>query len=122
MVARKKTDVIQLSKIRMREALRAKLVRFAERDGRTLNAEIVDRLERSFAHDQKLEHDQAVIALLVGGDEMSSVLLRQILFELQARPRWADTPQSTEEMAKRIDNCVRSAWRLHPDFIDHDLR
>lgn len=48
MVTRKKTDTIQLSKIRMSEDLRRRLAREAEKNGATLNGEIVDRLESSF--------------------------------------------------------------------------
>ena len=47
MVTRKRSDVVQLSKIRMRESLRQKLARHAESAGLTLNAEIVRRLEQS---------------------------------------------------------------------------
>jgi chromosome segregation ATPase len=52
---RKKTDTVQLSKIRMREELRQKLARDAERGAKTLNSEIVDRLERSYAADERIE-------------------------------------------------------------------
>jgi hypothetical protein len=45
---RKKTDTVQLSKVRIREELRAKLVRDAEKNAKTLNGEIVDRLEASY--------------------------------------------------------------------------
>jgi hypothetical protein len=45
---RKKSDVVQLSKIRMREELRQKLARDAERNAKTINGEIVDRLEGSY--------------------------------------------------------------------------
>jgi hypothetical protein len=45
---RKKTDTVQLSKIRIREELRQKLVRAAEKNDRTLTGEIVERLEASF--------------------------------------------------------------------------
>jgi hypothetical protein len=55
MVARKKTDVVQLSKIRMREELRRKLARDAERKGSTLSGEIVDRLEQSYQVDDRVE-------------------------------------------------------------------
>jgi hypothetical protein len=55
MVARKKTDVVQLSKIRMREELRRKLARDAARKGSTLNGEIVDRLEKSYQVDDRVE-------------------------------------------------------------------
>lgn len=51
-MARKKSATVQLSKIRMKEELRRKLARNAERNGTTLNAEIVDRLERAFAQEE----------------------------------------------------------------------
>jgi hypothetical protein len=55
MVTRKKTDVVQLSKIRMREELRRKLARDADRKGTTLSGEIVDRLEQSYQIDDRVE-------------------------------------------------------------------
>jgi Arc-like DNA binding domain len=65
MVTRKKTDVVQLSKIRMREELRRRLAREAERKGTTLNAEIVERLEQSFAREAHTMRDTAIIDLMV---------------------------------------------------------
>jgi hypothetical protein len=61
---RKKTDTVQLSKIRMREDLRSKLEQAAQRREVTLNGEIVHRLERSFA-----EEDVA------GGPEARGIVL-----------------------------------------------
>jgi chromosome segregation ATPase len=52
---RKKTDIVQLSKIRMREELRQKLVRDAERGAKTLNSEIVERLEKSYEKDERIK-------------------------------------------------------------------
>jgi chromosome segregation ATPase len=52
---RKKTDTVQLSKIRMREELRQKLARDAERNAKTLNGEIVDRLENSYEADERVK-------------------------------------------------------------------
>jgi hypothetical protein len=45
---RKKTDTVQLSKIRIREELRARLAKDAEKNARTLNGEIAARLEGSY--------------------------------------------------------------------------
>jgi hypothetical protein len=56
MVPRKKTDVVQLSKIRMREALRRKLERDAKREKTTLNAQIVKRIEDSFLDEERTEY------------------------------------------------------------------
>lgn len=116
MVTRKKTDVVQLSKIRMREDLRSKLANWAEDAGRTLNAEIVDRLERSFNSDLAAERDRAMIALMVGGDLFSAMLMRFILFELQRNPHWADSPKSIDELAKFIDHLVRSVPSKDPNL------
>lgn len=63
MAPRKKTDIVQLSKIRMREALRARLARDAERKDITLNAEIVDRLEQSYANEAQALRDKAVVEM-----------------------------------------------------------
>jgi len=51
MRARDQADTIQLSKIRMKEVLRAKIESEARARGKTMNAVIVDRLERSLAEE-----------------------------------------------------------------------
>jgi len=55
---RKATDTVQLSKIRMREELRRKLAKDAERNAVTLNGEIVDRLEASYRDDERIKELQ----------------------------------------------------------------
>ena len=52
---RKKTDIVQLSKIRMREELRQKLAKDAERQVKSLNAVIVERIEQAYEEDQREE-------------------------------------------------------------------
>lgn len=52
---RQKTDTVQLSKIRIREALRGRLAKDAEKAAKSLNAEIVDRLEASYTKDERIE-------------------------------------------------------------------
>lgn len=89
MVARKKTDVVQLSKIRMKEALRARLARDAERNGTTLNGEIVDRLEQSYANETQAMRDSAIIDMLVRHNDVSSALLRDIASEIAKHPDWS---------------------------------
>ena len=54
MAPRKKTDTVQLSKIRMREDLRRKLAKDAERNETTLNGEIVARLEQSYETENRV--------------------------------------------------------------------
>jgi hypothetical protein len=67
---RKKSDVVQLSKIRVREALRKKLASSAEDHAKTMNGEIVDRLEKSFVASEfnKMFMDAAARASAAGSD------------------------------------------------------
>jgi hypothetical protein len=95
MAARKKTDIIQLSKVRMREALRAKLARDAEKKGITLNAEIVERLEDSYG---KAQRDAAIIDMLVKHDDVSSKLLRDIADQIAKHPDWSNSEAERKEM------------------------
>jgi hypothetical protein len=95
MPARKKTDVIQLSKIRMREVLRAKLAKDADKKGITLNAEIVDRLERSY---EQATRDAAIIDMLVKHDDVSGQLLRDIADQIAKHPDWSNSEAEKKEM------------------------
>jgi hypothetical protein len=104
MVARKKTDVIQLSKLRMREALRAKLAKDAEKKGITLNAEIVERLERSYG---QAARDAAIIDMLVLHNDVSAQLLRDIADQIAKHPDW-----SSDE-AHRKDLLYGLAFSIH---------
>jgi len=62
MKKRSKTDTVHVS-TRMREPLRAKLEAAAKARGVSLNAELVDRLERSFERD---EFAQEIVRLVRG--------------------------------------------------------
>jgi hypothetical protein len=67
---RKKSDIVQLSKIRIREELRRKLASDAEDHAKTLNGEIVDRLEKSYRASEfnKMFMDAAARASAAGSD------------------------------------------------------
>ena len=110
-MAARKPRIIQLSKIRMREALHQRLVRDAGANGRTLNAEIVDRLERSLTQDAVAERDRVIIAMLVGGDHGSGTFLRQLVFELQKRHRWWESPAKSDELIAVLSDLVKSTVR-----------
>jgi hypothetical protein len=86
---RKKTDVVQLSKIRMREELRSKLARVAEKKGTTLNAEIVDRLEQSFADEAKELRDSAILDLILATNDMRGAVLQTRAARLAKNPNWS---------------------------------
>ena len=119
MAARKpKPRIIQLSKIRMREALHQRLVRDAQAYGRTLNAEIVDRLERSLTQDAVAERDRVIIAMLVGGDRGNVNFLRRLVFELQKRHRWYEYPAKTEEMIAVLTKLVNETERAEVEWED----
>jgi hypothetical protein len=121
-MAARKPRIIQLSKIRMREGLHQRLVRSAEAYGRTLNAEIVDRLERSLTQDAVAERDQVIIGMLVGGDHGSGTFLRQLVFELQKRHRWWESSAKSDELIAVLSDLVKSTVREGPDFIDFEDR
>jgi Arc-like DNA binding domain len=67
MQKREKTQIVQLSKVRIPESLRARLEKAARQSGISLNSEIRRRLEASFLFDMekfaerllKLEEDMA---------------------------------------------------------------
>jgi hypothetical protein len=99
MPARKKTDVVQLSKIRMRESLRARLKRDADKKDITLNAEIVDRLEQSYG--QALR-DSAIIDMLVRHNDVSAQLLRDIADEIAKHPDWSTSEDEREELLRGL--------------------
>jgi hypothetical protein len=103
MAERNPTDIVQLSKVRMREGLRKRLARQAELNARTLNGEITRRLEDSFARDFKKDLNTTVVEVLAGPSKFSAELLRWIAFDLQAHPQWNRSP---EKMAERLGSRV----------------
>ncbi len=56
--AKKPQDIVPLM-LRLREALRLRLFKDAEKAAKSLNAEIVDRLEASYAKDERIEELRA---------------------------------------------------------------
>jgi hypothetical protein len=112
MVNRKKSDVVQLSKIRMKEALRAQLARDADRKGVTLNGEIVDRLERSYAKDSQAARDSAIIDMLVRNDDASAKLLRAIADEIAKHPDWSDDEAQREDLIKWLAYAIHGKTPL----------
>jgi uncharacterized membrane protein YheB (UPF0754 family) len=108
MTARKPNDVIQLSKIRMREQLRKTLAREAEKNNRTLTAEIVERLAESLSRDEVAEMGRAMAHGLASGDRVNTELLLQIVYELrQTKSGWSLTKETTDKMADSLANIVR---------------
>jgi hypothetical protein len=111
MARRKITDIVQLSKIRMRESLRRHLEREAKKADRPLSAEIVYRLERSFEGDD-------LAAFIFGGQHNASLArltaLTAALVEHKAQRSWKDDPELRERVANVIDFAIR--WALRGGF------
>jgi hypothetical protein len=63
MAKRKKTDIVGL-KLRLRESLRGRVESAAKGQERSLNSEVVARLEESFAKDRWREERQEVMGIL----------------------------------------------------------
>ena len=84
----KKSTAIVPTMLRMREDLRKRLEREAKKKDHSLNAEMVDRLERSFVLEEKVHRDSAIIDMLVRHNDVSSELLRDIADEIAKHPDW----------------------------------
>jgi molecular chaperone GrpE (heat shock protein) len=128
---RRKTDTVQLSKIRMREALRLKLVRDALRAAKTLNNEIVERLEKSYEQDERksvLQHleeirqelkrieEQAkryetatIVDALLGDDAATKRAVRSVALLLANNPGWSATPDSIQKIAEGVSAAIKVA-------------
>jgi len=116
MSERDKSDTVQLSKIRMKEELRAKLERDAVARGGSLNTAIVDRLERSFALDKLLGPDVLRIAAAF---ELSGQQAAQ--FEGIAPDEWRTNPICYETAVLTL---TKDLWRQHParDKVQYSWR
>jgi hypothetical protein len=122
---RKKTDTVQLSKIRMREELRQKLVRDAERGAKTLNSEIVERLEKSYEQDERIkalqerlqemrqDHEKARAEFLQDRDRLSEESAQRTQevnrFREEARrsfQEWNEELKGLEKEAKKYETAA----------------
>ena len=111
MRARDNSATVQLSKLRMKEQLRAKLERDAEERGCTLNAAIVDRLERSFLVETSLAGPEALrmaAAFVLSGEHAAAY---------EGHPEWAASGQWRQDPAcyeTAILAVIKELWRQHP--------
>jgi hypothetical protein len=102
MSARKPTDFVQF-KLRIREGLRRRLEREAQKKRQSTNQEAVDRLEDSFRApiDEVVQPWTDMFTIMLGGNENSS-LLRRLAAEMMQNPNWIDSAQDREEMVGRL--------------------
>jgi hypothetical protein len=113
---RKDSDYVQIAKIRLREHVRRALLREAERNQRTLNAEIAARLEESLQRQERQALDTAVVQTLAGPDPVSAELVRQTVYEIQSKPHWYGSEEATELLRDSIDQVVRRL-RANPSLF-----
>jgi hypothetical protein len=101
MAKRKKTDIVGL-KLRLREHLRRRLETRAKYEERSLNAEVIERLEKSFEQ----ETTQLILAVLLARGPNSDLLrgIAQIL--LIVGEDWPRKPAASAMLAEAINKFI----------------
>jgi hypothetical protein len=95
-VARKPTDAVQL-KLRFTEALRRRLEREAKRQERSLNAEIVSRLDESFQKAREGDLTADTFRAALGGptgDLLRALATAIWLVEKRTGKKWNEDPET----------------------------
>ena len=121
-MAKKGTEIVGLT-LRLREGLRARLDQEAEINARSLNSEIVARLEESFSREADrarektyTEQESEVLRWMVADtDGSSSDLIRHVVFLLQLNKDWASSPQKTASLLEKISKY--SAFQLAKEWL-----
>jgi hypothetical protein len=104
-VARKPTDTVQL-KLRFSEALRRRLERKAKRQERSLNAEIIGRLDESFQKEREAESIADVLHAAAGGatgDLLRAVATAIWLIERRTGKKWNEDPETLNQARFTVD-------------------
>lgn len=104
---RKKSDTVQLSKIRMRESLHASLAEEAKAKDISLNAVIVDRLQRSRAADARMVDFREYLAGEWGRDVFEiavSISKAVVLAERGKGKRWVEDQTTFELFTKTVQH------------------
>jgi len=94
-MARKSTEMVALT-LRIREQLRRKLERAAERNNASLNAEMANRLERSFQKEAEADLATQVDILRAENARLSKSL-----------QGWKELPEANEAVADFMTNWKR---------------
>lgn len=112
MADRKPTSIVQL-KIRMRESLRSQIEDAAELHGVSLNAEAVDRLERSVGAEDAFD-------TMVGGPEVAGILevIARLMketgqsagfvstFTLEGANQWFNNPYAYDQVVQGVNRVL----------------
>jgi hypothetical protein len=101
---RKPTDIVQIN-LRIRERLRARLEREAEKSNDSLNAEMINRLEESFAEEDRLSD--------VFGSLENPALFRLAMGEIALMKQGLSKHMPDDEMALQATTKVLAAIARH---------
>jgi hypothetical protein len=101
MIKRKKTDFVQF-KVRLREQLRARLEASAKAGERSLNSEIVSRLEESFAQDRYRRTEEEIKRL---AEMIAGVTLEQQAFDAKWEARLINDPRIAKQVGE-LDEAI----------------
>jgi hypothetical protein len=111
--APKKATAIVPTMLRLREDLRKRLEREATKHARSLNAEMVRRLQMSLALDEHFEREREIMRLglkretalieALIGDKMIAAFLRSVALLMMNNPDWAETEHGRQAMAQAIN-------------------
>jgi hypothetical protein len=95
----KKPTAIVPTMLRMREDLRKRLEREAKKKDHSLNAEMVQRLERSFVDDLrelKEQRDSEILDFMFAKDDLRGSIVRTLASRLARNPNWSGAKKAKE--------------------------
>ena len=112
-MARKPTDTVQL-KLRFSEALRRRLEREAARQDRSLNSEIISRVEQSFQKRDESELTASTLRAAFGGatgDLLRAIPLAIWLIERRTGKKWNEDFETYFSVKDATDNVSEALAR-----------
>jgi len=112
-LARKPTDTVQL-KLRFSEALRRRLEREAARQDRSLNSEIISRVEQSFQKRDESELTASTFRAAFGGptgDLLRAIATAIWLIERRTGKKWNEDFETYFSVKDATDNVIEALAR-----------
>ena len=112
-MARKPTDTVQL-KLRFSEALRRRLEREAARQDRSLNSEIISRVEQSFQKRDESELTASTLRAAFGGatgDLLRAIAIAIWLIEKRTGKKWNEDFETYFSVKDATDNVIEALAR-----------
>lgn len=111
---REESDLVQL-KLRFREALRAKLEAAAARSGKSLNSEIVDRLEESIEREGLFRDPTTLRAIRLVINAIQTAEMRSMRSHGDLPKSWTEDPETGAFV-------VAACQRIFAAFAPGDLK